>query len=252
VPYTVTGVLPDGKSYTQTVYGLRPGLTSRGGLYLTNGDREQIYKGVTLSFDKRLTHHFLANGHLTVQDWRWRVPEHSIIDPTRYLGTGNYDGAPVVFGSAFGNGEKGGVYLNSRWSYSLSGLYQIAPERPWGFNFALNVNGHQGNPLIYFARDPRNDRNIPSAFEATEEGNSRLPDVHIVSARVEKEIPLQRFGLVLDFDVFNLLNRSYVLQRQIRLGVGANPSDPLAPASDYVTEVSAPRIFRIGARLTFR
>ena len=51
--------------FTATVYGLRPGLSSRGGSYLTNGDREQIYKGVTLAFDKRLSHGFLANGHRT-------------------------------------------------------------------------------------------------------------------------------------------------------------------------------------------
>ncbi|HEV7517083.1 MAG TPA: TonB-dependent receptor plug domain-containing protein, partial [Thermoanaerobaculia bacterium] len=252
IPFKVSGVLPDGKTYTQTVYGLRPGLTSRGGLYLANGDREQIYKGVTLAFDKRLTHGFLANGHLTLQDWRWRVPQHSIIDPTRYLGSGNYDGAPVVFGSSNGLGSKGGVYLNSKWSYSLSGLYQVAPERRWGFNLALNVNGHQGDPLIYFARDPQVSRNIPSSFEAVEEGNSRLPDVHIVNARLEKEISFRRFGLTLGLDVFNLFNRAYVLQRQIHLGLGKNPTNPLAPGSDFVIEVTAPRIFRLGARLSFR
>jgi hypothetical protein len=252
IPFQVKGVLPDGKTYTQTVYGLRPELSSRGGFYLTNGDREQIYKGATLSFDKRLSHGFLANGHVTVQDWRWRVPEHSIIDPTRYLGSGNYDGAPVVFGSSLGAGSKGGVYLNSKWSYSLSGLYQVGPDRPWGFNLAVNVNGHQGNPLIYFAREPQSSRNVPSSFEAVEEDRARLPDVHIVNARLEKEILLRRFGLTVGLDVFNLWNRSYVLQRQTRLGIGRRASDPLAPASDFVTEVTAPRIFRAGVRLSFR
>jgi hypothetical protein len=252
IPFRVSGVLPDGKTYTQTVYGLRPGVTSRGGLYLTNGDREQIYKAATLSFDQRLTRGFLANGHLTVQDWRWRVPDHSIIDPTRYLGSGNYDGAPVVFGNSNGNGSKGGVFLNSKWSYSLSGLYQLAPERRWGFNLALSAVGHQGNPLIYFGRNPNQSRNIPSSFEAVEEGNSRLPDVHIFNARLEKEILFERFGLTLGVDVFNLFNRAYVLQRQIRLGTGANPAIPSSIGSDYVTEVTAPRIFRLGARLSFR
>jgi hypothetical protein len=252
VPFQVSGVLPDGKTYTSTVYGLRPGLSSRGGSYLTNGDREQIYKGVTLAFDKRLSHGFLANGHLTVQDWRWRVPEHSIVDPTRYLGAGNYDGAPVVFGSPSGTGVKGGVYLNSRWSYSLSGLYQVAPERPFGFNVALNVTGHQGSPLIYFARDPNPSRNVPSVFEVVEEDRSRLPDVHVLNARLEKSFALRHAALTLGVDVFNLLNRSTVLQRQIRLGVKSNAGDPHSIGSDFVTEVTAPRIFRLGARLSFR
>jgi hypothetical protein len=250
IPFQVTGVLPDGKTYTQTVYGLRPGVTSRGGQYLTNGDREQIYKGATLSFDKRLTHHFLANGHVTVQDWRWRVPEHSIIDPTRYLGSGNYDGAPVVSGT--GIGSKAGVFLNSKWSYSLSALYQVAPERRWGFNLAMNVTGHQGDPLIYYVRDPQMPRNVMSVVETVEEGNSRLPDIHIVNARLEKEIPFRGYALTVGLDVFNLFNRAYVLERQIHLGFGANPADPTSIGSDYVTEVTAPRIFRAGVRLSFR
>jgi carboxypeptidase family protein/TonB-dependent receptor-like protein len=252
VPVTLTGVLPNGETYTQTIYQLRPGITSRGGSLLVNGDREQIYKGLTLSFDKRLSHRFMANGFLHLQDWRWKVPEHSIVDPTPYLGTGNYDGAPVVFGSATGLGPKGGVYLNSRWSYSLSGLYQLAPDRPWGVNVALNVAGHQGNPLIYFGRNFQSAKNVQSYFEVTREDRFRLDDVHMVNARLEKDIPFRRFGLTVDLDVFNLLNSAYVLQRQIRLGIGRNPSDPLAPGSDHVTEVTSPRIFRLGFRLRFR
>jgi len=39
----------------------------------------------------------------------------------------------------------GGPNINSKWSYSLNGLYQVAPDRPWGFkNAALNLTGRQG------------------------------------------------------------------------------------------------------------
>ncbi len=51
------------------------------------------------------------------------------------------------------------MFINSTWSYSLNGLYQIAPDRPWGFNVAANLNGRQGYPLRYVAaRQPCGDQ----------------------------------------------------------------------------------------------
>jgi hypothetical protein len=49
--------------------------------------------------------------------------------------------------------------------------------------------------------------------------------------------------MTLGVDVFNALNESYVLQRQHRLGIRT---------TNNVTEILSPRIFRIGARLSFR
>ena len=74
-------------------------------------------------------------------------------------------------------------------------------------------------------------------------GAFRYPDVHVVDLRVEKEFAVGDFGLTLGLDVFNALNASYVLQRQGVLG---------RDNSDYVLEVLSPRVFRVGARLSFR
>ena len=61
--------------------------------------------------------------------------------------------------------------------------------------------------------------------------------------RVEKEFTFSDFGLTLGVDVFNALNESYVLQRQGLLGRNN---------SGHVLEILSPRIFRLGARLSFR
>jgi len=45
------GGLPTGGDYTLTWYGLRPGVISRGGQLLHNGDDEQEYKGASLTFN---------------------------------------------------------------------------------------------------------------------------------------------------------------------------------------------------------
>jgi hypothetical protein len=65
----------------------------------------------------------------------------------------------------------------------------------------------------------------------------------VFDARIEKEFTFSDFGLTLGVDVFNALNESYVLQRQHRLGTRA---------TNNVTEILSPRIFRIGGRLSFR
>ena len=64
----------------------------------------------------------------------------------------------------------------------------------------------------------------------------------------EKEFTFSDFGLTLGVDAFNALNASYVLQRQ---GVLAQNGVPLDNAG-AVFETLSPRIFRLGARLSFR
>ena len=42
------------------------------------------------------------------------------------------------------------MWLQSTWSANLNGMYQVAPDRPWGFNFAANLFAREGYPLPYF------------------------------------------------------------------------------------------------------
>src|SRR5262249_24517215 len=143
--------------------------------------------------------------------------------------------------------SKGGVYINSKWSYSINGLYQIAPDRPWGFNVAANLTGRQGYPIPYFrrqspslARENFAQHNILAADSPDE---FRLDDIHIVDARVEKEFSFSDFGLTLGVDVFNVFNEAYVLQRNQRMAQST---------SNNVREIVSPRIVRLGARISFR
>jgi hypothetical protein len=259
-PVTVTrpNGLPNGESYSYTYYRLRSGITSRGGTLLSNGDAEQEYQGASLTFNKRLANRWMLRGNFTVSNWEW-TEVGDIEDPTFFLGGGNRDGDPVLQGSGTGSGPKGAVYINSNWSYSVNGLYQIAPDRPWGFNTALSVTGREGYPLPYFERLGFGARGFPgfTRVQVTEDPDKfRLDDIHIVDARVEKEFTFSDFGLTLGVDVFNVLNASYVQQRSHRLRAPLNAEtirlNPFAPYADYVTEVTSPRIFRLGARFSFR
>jgi len=160
---------------------------------------------------------------------------------------GQREGDPVLQGSGTGSGSKGGIYINSKWSYSINGLYQIAPDRPWGFNVAANLNGREGYPLPYWRRrggtNARDNFALTSVAVTSDPDEFRLDDIHMIDARVEKEFSFSDFGLTLGIDVFNVMNEAYVLQRNHRMAQST---------SDNVREVTSPRIFRLGARISFR
>ena len=244
----VTGIAPDGHPYTVHYWQLRPGVTTRNGFYLTNGDREQEFKGAALTFDKRLSNRWMLRGNVSWQDWKWRIPASEDEDPTDTIAGGVVDGTDVLQGGGNTSGPKGNVFINSKWSYSLNGLYQIAPDRRWGFNAAASVTGRQGYPIRYsrtVVREGISDNGgtgivipVDSSADAF-----RADDVHILNLRAEKEFKFSDVGMVLGLDVFNALNSSYVLQRQSLLARNN---------SSYVLEVMNPRVFRVGARLSFR
>ncbi len=260
VGWIVEGSLPDGTAFSVPVYRLRPELTTFGGVYRENGDREQDYLGVSLTAHKRLSNQWLLRGHATWSDWQWSVPDSEREDPTLLLPGDTIDGSPVVIGSASTQGVRGNVFVNSGWSYDLSALYQIAPEKHWGFNVAANLFGREGFPVPYNV--PVNPRRDPLARRQVLLGNDldeyRLSDVHLLSARIDKEIKIKDSRLTLSLEAFNLTNESYVLQRasavsalqtDVRTG---EVTDIRALGGNWVVEVLPPRILRLGARFSFR
>ena len=244
---TVTSIGPDGRSYPATYWELRPGLSSRGGL-LENGDREQEFKGAVLTLNKRLADRWMLRGNVSWRDWTWDIPDSENEDPTDNAAGGVVDGSEVLNGSPTVSGSKGQVFLSAGWSYNLAGLVQIAPERRWGFNVGASLNGREGYPIRYVRRIFRqtvvDEAGQGLYLPLTSSADAfRYDDVHVLDLRVEKEIRLREAGVVFGMDVFNATNESYVLQRQGSLG-RAN--------GDFVTEVLSPRVFRLGARVSFR
>jgi hypothetical protein len=173
---TLTGSLPDGSAYATPVYTLRPGVTTRGGTMRTNGDREREYLGVSLVANKRLSNNWMLRGNLTWNDWQWKVPTSELdgdfTDQT-LAGVG-HDGDRVLVCSGAGSGAKAGICISSAWSYSLSGLYQVAPDRPWGFNVAASLNGREGYANPYWVRVGANAAGIADALRQRHRPSGRL------------------------------------------------------------------------------
>jgi hypothetical protein len=244
----IQGKLPNGQPYTINYYELRDGVTTRNGFLLTNGEREQDFKGVSLTLDKRLADRWMMRGNVSWQDWTWNIPGHENEDPTDNVAGGVVDGSQVLQGSGTSSGAKGNVFINSKWSYSLNGMYQIAPARPWAFNVAANLTGRQGYPIRYgqriFRQTIADTPGLGIVVPVTSDADRfRSANVNTLDLRVEKDLRFSSLGVTVSADLFNALNKSTVLQRQGVLG---------GNKGDYVQEILSPRVFRLGARLSFR
>lgn len=243
VATTLTGLLPDGSTYSTPVYGLRPGVSTRGGTMLTNSDRERDYMGVGLTINKRLSNNWMLRGNISWNNWEWDVPSSELDgDLTPGFG-GQQDGDKVLTCSGTGSGSKAGVCISSEWSYSFSGLYQVAPDKAWGFNLGASVNGREGYANPYWVRTTAGSVNAARLVNVTKEPDDfKNDDIHLIDLRIEKEFKFNQVGLTIGADVFNVTNQGTVLQRNLRLRQAT---------SDRVQEVVSPRIFRLGARLSW-
>ena len=243
--------LPDGTPYTRSYYELRPGVSTRSGFAIENGDREQDFFGASVVLTKRLSNRWMLRGNFSWQDWTWNTSDAENEDPTRLLPGligATDDGEAVIQGSGTGSGSKGNIFLHANWSYSINGLYQVAPDRPWGFNVAAALTGRQGYPVIYHERVGRTTISDSPVGATVLVGNTdivefRNDDIRVLDLRLEKEFSFRDLGVTVGADLFNATNEATVLQRNGRLA---------AATANHVQEILSPRILRLGVKLSLR
>jgi hypothetical protein len=134
----------------------------------------------------------------------------------------------------------------------MSGMYQIAPDKAWGFSVAAAVNGHQGYANSYYTRVRRGGLPDSRIFTGVtgRPDDYKNDDVHVLDLRLEKEFKFDKVGLTIGADVFNALNSPTVLQRQLRLSGPTIRSSDRVSTGDHVQKVLSPRIFRLGSKIT--
>jgi Carboxypeptidase regulatory-like domain len=240
-----TGTLPNGTKVSLPYYVLKSGTDPATFNVITNRpDYYQNYKGLELTATKRMSNRWMLRGNFTFSDWKQHVGPGAIVDPTVLRsGSGSCsvcNNTEVLSGSGTGSGAFGGVYINSKWAYSLTGAYQIPIIES---SFGFNINGRQGYPLPYVVRVGAGAEGNKFLLAENQPDQFRNPNVREVDIRLAKEIRIARAGLTLSIDGFNMLNSNTTLQRNVaRLGV---------TASNRITEDLSPRVFRLGARFSF-
>jgi hypothetical protein len=252
----VTGTLPDGTAVAIPEWNLLPGLETTGGTLLFNGDREREYMGFGINWTKRLSRGWMMRGYVNyaLED-EWSIPDNYVwgegglgllnntgLNPSELKN--DCDGCLYAVQS-LGSGNKGDVFLQSGWSWNLNGMYQVAPNEPWGFNIAANLYGREGFPLPYFTRQTGTvDRITRDISLVTDADDFRADDIFTVDMRLEKEfVTANDATITVSLDGFNLLNEAYVLQRERRLNLST---------ADFVDETLSPRVWRMGVRFNWK
>ncbi len=237
--------LPDGTPWCADYYAFADGVTPAGGTLLTNGDREVQYQGASLTATKRLANRWMARGYINYGEAEWDVPAsfQQFDDPTRSSSAGDVDGRLFTVQSA-ASGPFTDVLVQSSWSANLNGMYQVAPDRPWGFNVAGNLFAREGYPLPYEYARVGSDGVTHTAAATSELDSIRTDDLTVVDLRLEKDMRFSdNLSGILSLDAFNITNENTVLQRDRSLQ---------APTANFVNQTLSPRIYRLGFRLNWR
>ena len=240
------------------IYDVKPGVPVPSFFVLTNRpDYSQSYKGLELTATKRLSHKWMLRGNVSWNDWTEKCGAAAAPDPTPFLG--NCPGGQVTQRSA-GSGSFGNVFINSKWSTNITGLYQL----PWDFNIGASLTARQGFPRPFretasfacpSATDCLSDTGINTDKEVVIQpvGTTRFPNVYELDLRAAKDFRFfNRVGVTLSADLFNVPNQRTVLQRNTLLDMAANggpgPAIALPSSSRRASGVSARRSISSSSR----
>ena len=222
-----------------TYYDLKPGVPAPQFSVLTNRPGySQKYQGLEVTATKRLSHNWMLRGNISFNDWTESCSAEASPDPTPFLG--NCPGGQVTQRSA-GSGAFGNVFISSKWSFNVTGLYQL----PWDFNIGASLTGRQGYPEPFRITSGNLDPNLTVSDNVVLEpvGTRRFDNVYELDLRAAKDFRFfNRVGVTLSADLFNVPNKRTVLQR--------NTSFDTSTAG-RITELQSPRVWRFGAKVSF-
>ena len=214
---------------------------------LTNRpDFNNTFSGIELFANKRLSNNWMFRGNFSYNDWKQHVGANGFQDPTQQLtATGCSSCDSIAFqNSGTGSGSFGQVYINSKWSYNLTGMYQF----PWQISLSAALNGRQGYPFLKAVGVTTGDGTDKNVI-AENLGSSRFSNIQNLDLRLAKEFRISQVGLELSASAFNVFNKRPVLQRN---GSGGNVgTGEDSPSFGRITEIQSPRILQFGARLNF-
>jgi hypothetical protein len=236
---------PGGTELCTDTFALNPVFSRTGGNYYYNDGRERDYTGVSLTFNKRLANGWSARGFFNWGQTEWNVPSSytAANDPNPQELGGDQDGAVYMWESS-GSG-RGNIFLNSEWQWNLTGMYQVAADRPWGFNLSGNLYGRQGYPVPWQSVQSISGVGSSSlGLQGSNNDRTRLDSLTTMDLRAEKEFAASgNVSLTFSAEYFNALNEATVLARQNRLNIST---------ANWVQDTLAPRTWKLGVRISWR
>lgn len=236
--------LPDGTPATFTRCSPNPGVAGEGQLLLNRPGYNQQYWGIDVSGTKRYSDRWMARFNVTWSTEKQYGLAEGQIDPSNLYGGTEAEGGAVII--------QGKLLIPARWQGTLSGMYTL----PYDVNLSTSLYAREGSPLPYWRRV--NDWSAPAYAQSknyalTPADAYRLPAVFEWDVGLSKVVRVGPLNVTLMADVFNILNRNTVLQRQDRVYSTYNADGTINqnPNDNAITQIQSPRIMRFGVRLSF-
>lgn len=231
VTLTPTGCPADGRCETITYF--EPSSPLPAAFQVTNiPDRWREFDGIELTFAKRMSNRWSANASYAYNDAvDVRDSPASYEDPTCIVTS--CPGRQIFANESGGSGIDN-VFVNAKHLLKVSGVVRL----PFGVNVAGSLNSRQGYPFPAAIRTPNRANSGGQADVNLDTlGDVRLPTLHQLDFRIDKNVNAGRVTLRPSFEVFNLTNENTVLARR-RLQASA--------VANNISGIIAPRIARFG------
>ena len=214
-----------------------------------NDQYNRTYNGFEVTARRRMSNHWLMNTSLAynstivhMDGWAGDsanglptsnlggIPE----DPTNRSTRNGYQYDYLTSGSGLGN-----VYINAKWLYKLSGLYNL----PFDVNVSAFFNARQGYPEEFAVQGPSrpNGGGIPTVL-LNNVADTRLPNYYNVDFHVDRPVKLGTVRFVPQIDVFNLGNNNTIQAVRVTQN---------AANANQIQAITAPRVVRFGIRVNW-
>ena len=210
------------------------------GRYTTNREGyTRKYRGFELTAKKRMSNKWAANLAFSYNNWTEDYSDsnrtNTFGNPSKVEGSPLVDGGPVSILS--GGSGKASFYSSFKWQVYADALVNL----PASFSLSTAVFGRQGGiyptNITTSIGEPVQARILATAVDAT-----RYDNLWNLDFRLGRNSKIGRVTITPSVELFNALNNDLVLSRARNANSGT---------LGRVEEVISPRIFRVGARLSF-
>jgi len=200
----------------------------------------RVFNGVEVTGRKRMSQRwlmntsFVFNSTIVNNGYAGAFANTVQEDPTNLAARNGFQYDYLTAGSGLGN-----VYVNAKWLFKLSGLYQI----PGDVNLSAFYNARQGYPFEASIQSPSRANGAGIATILLDNvGENRLPNYQNLDVHVERPVKLGTMRFIPSMDVFNVMN-SNTIQALQRTQNGATANN--------ISAVLAPRVLRVGVRVNW-
>jgi hypothetical protein len=208
------------------------------GTYYFNLDKAyNRYMAAQLALTKKLANKWMADVSFIYMDWKQYRFEEETFNLTNF----DYFNGGVVAPETSGSGLTG-IFMNSRWQFKVSGLYQL----PWGINVTGVVQVREGYVIPYNASASSTPGGVgtQAVYESNKKfGDDRLPTNWILNLGVEKTFKVSdTASATLFVDLYNATNNQQALKVDNSL---------TSKYKDEALMVTNPGLFQFGLRVNF-